>query len=332
MKKLSIAYFGTPYFSARFLEKILTDTTINRLIEVKLVVTQPDQPVGRKQTLSKTPVKVVAEKNNIAVIDDLKKLQVKSYKLKEMDFAFLFAYGGLIQKELLNLPKYGFLNTHPSLLPKYRGASPMVYPLIIGDTKTGVTLIKLDEEIDHGPIIAQEEMEITSHDRRPDLEVKLSDLAFEMFKKTTKELISTDFNRFKLIQQNHSGATFTRKLEKDDGFIPFSTLKKTLNKEPLTFNELPQIIKEYVSKYEVPYWRRPINNGIFESAKVVYNLYRGLFPWPGIWTKVIIKDQERRLKITDLTIHSSQLTIKSVQLEGKKEVNFKMINSAYRLL
>src|SRR3989344_8769012 len=187
MKKLKIAYFGTPYFSARLLEKLLTDISIKHLIEIKLVVTQPDQPIGRKRVLTKSPVKTVAEKFAIEVLDfNLKNLlRIEDLKLKitAVDMAFLYAYGGIIPKKIIDLPRLGFWNTHPSLLPKYRGALPIAMPLILGDPETGVTLIKLDEKVDHGPIIAQEKLAISPNDKRPDLENKLTDLAFNLFKK-----------------------------------------------------------------------------------------------------------------------------------------------------
>src|SRR3990167_5464842 len=107
MKKFSIAYFGTPYFSARFLEKLLTDTTINRSIEVKFVLTQPDQLVGRKQILPPSPVKQIAQKYKVKVVDDFKSFQALRPMLQEVDIALLYAYGitlGIIPKDLLTLP------------------------------------------------------------------------------------------------------------------------------------------------------------------------------------------------------------------------------------
>lgn len=327
MKRITIAYFGTPYFSALFLEKLITDISINPFIEVKLVVTQPDQPAGRKQILTPSPVKLVAEKYGIKIVDDLDKLQVVSYKFNEIDIAFLFAYGDLIPSNILRLPKWGFWNTHPSLLPLYRGSSPTAYPLITGDTKTGITLIQLDKEIDHGPLIAQEVVEILPHERRFDLETRLANLAYGLFKKT---LISTDSNRpaspaggFKPIPQDHSHATLTRQLEKNDGFIPFPVLKKALRGE--NDNWKPKLIQDYAKNNklaQIPNYQLPVT---------IYHLFRGLYPWPGIWTLAHIKGQERRLRLTDMSLTDNRLVLKKVQLEGKKEVDFKTFQSAYRV-
>ncbi len=281
MKKLSLAYFGSPDFSADFLEKILNDKQLP--IEVKLVVTQPDKPTGRKQIVTANPVKKTAEKA---------KIPYNGIKLMNIDLAVVYAFGHLIPKELLTLPKYGFWNIHPSLLPKYRGPSPIAAPLINGDETTGVTIIKMDEEIDHGPIIAQQSLAIDQDDKRPDLEKKLTDLAFEMFKK----LVGEDTKFF--TEQNHSLATYTKKLTKQDGFIEISKLKDQISKNSV---------------------------GLF-------NLFRGLTPWPGLWT---ILPNGKRLKITGLNIVRNKnlcsLQIKCVQLEGKKEVDFETFNNAYKI-
>src|SRR3989339_1296896 len=193
MDKIKIAYFGSPDFAANFLEKLINNPSMYQCIEVKMVVTQPDQKVGRKQILTPTPVKIVASKylrsedikffslSGLGVPAVIKNFNIE---LRDIDLALVYAYGDLIPKELLSLPKYGFWNIHPSLLPKYRGPSPIATPLINGDKTTGVTIIKMDDSIDHGPIIAQESLTIDKDDKRPDLEKKLTDLAFKVFKKT----------------------------------------------------------------------------------------------------------------------------------------------------
>lgn len=330
MKRLTLAYFGTPYFSARFLEKLVTDPLTNRLIEIKLVITQPDRPVGRKQILTPAPVKLTAKKFAIPVWD-----KEDTFKLKQIDLALLFAFGQIIAKELLSIPKFGFLNIHPSLLPQYRGPSPIAYPLILGEKKTGVTIIKMDEKIDHGPIIAQEELPILLTDRRPDLEVKLTDLAFKMFKKTVNQLTGLSVNkstkatqRLTFKTQPHKSATDTRLLKRGDGFIPFSVIKKSLTNQPIRFTELPKIVKQYLKKY--PGQKEVFLKRTLNLSLLTFNLFRGLYPWPGVWT---ILPNGKRLKITDMTLSTAKnspvLKLKKVQLEGKKEVNFEVFNQAY---
>lgn len=299
MKKISIAYFGSPDFASDFLEKLIIDKEINQQVEVRLVITQPDQKVGRKQILTPTPVKEIALKfKNLNIKNSLEISNLK-LEITKLDLALVYAYGDLIPKELLELPKYGFWNIHPSLLPKYRGPSPIATPLINGDKMTGVTIIKMDEEIDHGPIIAQESLTIKDNDKRPDLEKKLTNLGFEMFKKLIKNVILG--SKVTTVPQNHSQATYTNKLTKQDGFISFENFKMKIENSP----------------------------------EILYNLFRGLTPWPGIWT-VLHQGSEgqaqKRLKITDLEFIDGKLIIKKVQLEGKKEVDFKTFNKVYKVL
>jgi methionyl-tRNA formyltransferase len=341
MKKLTLAYFGSPSFSALFLEKILTDPDLKKTIEVKLVVTQPDRPVGRKQILTETPVKKVAKKYQISNIKyqiDIRNLKLE---IRNFDLALIYAFSHIIPKDLLNAPKLGFWNIHPSLLPKYRGPSPIAYPLFFGEKETGVTIIKMDEKIDHGPIIAQEKLKIEESDRRPDLEKKLTDLGFLMFKKlilnnfnasTSLSInqfqpISTSFNQFQLTPQADQNATYTRLLKKQDGFIPLSTLKKALKNEPLKFEEMPPILKE------IRNWKSEISN----SSEIIYNYFRGLYPWPGLWT---LLPNGKRLKIIDIDFEVTssttsdvviKLQVTRVQLEGKKEVDFETFNQAYQV-
>jgi methionyl-tRNA formyltransferase len=332
--KLAIAYFGSPDFSARFLEKLLTDEETKKLVKVKLVVTQPDKPVGRKQILTPTPVKLTAEKYKIKIKYKIPNPQAKpdhaprdKFKtfmefgawylefddLKGVDFALVYAYNQIIPKEYLELPKYGFWCIHPSLLPKYRGPSPIATALINGDKEAGVSIFKMNEKIDHGPIIAQERISIAPTDLRPDLEKKLTDLGFEMFKKIIIKLQTTTYN-LQPKKQDHKLATYTKKLKKGDGFIEFDKLKNlmrppTHSLQPTTYNLLT----------------------------TTYNLFRGLYPWPGLWT---ILPNGKRLKITGLqlqpTTHNLQpthynLQPTKVQLEGKKEVDFTTFNRAYKV-
>ena len=332
MKKLKIAFFGTPYFSARFLEKLLTDISIKHLIEIKLVVTQPDKPVGRKQILTKSPVKTVAEKFGVKVYDgQLSNSESLINKLKKIDLALIYYYGQIISKNLLIIPKFGFWNIHFSLLPKLRGTTPATFSLILGDKKTAVSLVQTDEKLDHGDLVTQQEVNINPTETRVQLEQRLHNISYKIFIEQVNNLLN---NKIKLTPQNHSQATYTRFPTKNDGFIALSILKKALKNEPLTFDKLPKIIFEYINKYNLirnwkPVLREVEGLDIRNSAKIIFNYFQGLHPWPGIWTLVKIKGIEKRLKLTDLDYSSGKLIIKKVQLEGKKEVNFETFNSAY---
>lgn len=320
MKRLNIAFFGAPFFAARVLQKIIDDKDLP--VNLACVVTQPDRPSGREQILAPTPVKLLAQKNNILVFDSLQ-LTTNHQPLKNIDLALLYAYGEIIPAEILKIPLWGFWNIHPSLLPKYRNTSPIVYSLLLGDKTTGVSLIEMDERLDHGPIIAQKKYAIQANDTRESLENKLSDIGYELFKQSIQLLIDGMLQKK---EQNHTERTFTRLLTKKDGFVPFSIVQKILKGESLANDEIPQIIKDYYDKYSLP-----ISN--LQSPTAYYNLFRALSPWPGLWTLVIINGVKKRLKITGMSLTANhQPLITHVQLEGKKEVDSKTFLSAYHIL
>lgn len=302
MKTIKTIYLGSPDFSASFLEKLIchcekhsqqrrgnpvetckNDAASDLPIEIVAVLTQPDRPVGRKKIMTPTPVKLVAQKYNIPVYEDLNELNNIDF-----DMGLVFAYSKFIPKKLLDKPKHGFINIHPSLLPLYRGPSPIAGALINGDKKTGVTIIKLDEKMDHGNIIAQEEIEIDNYVKRPELETQLTDLAFELFTKMCHPAMAGSLPDG--TPQDHSKASYTKLLTKEMGFVKYETMK--------------------------------MEN---ENAKKIYNLYRGLYPWPGIWTKINIKGEEKRMKITELEFTNDELIIKKIQIEGKNEENFDIV-------
>jgi len=291
MKTLSLVYFGTPDFSAGFLEKILTDKELP--VEVKSVITQEDKPVGRKQIVIATPVKLMAQKYGLPVETG----PVAS--LHDIDLALLFAYGEIIPKDLLEAPKYGFWNIHPSLLPKYRGAAPVAALLINGDEETGVTIIQMDEEMDHGPIIAQEKVKILPRERKDQLTNRLTEVAFSLFKRTIIDLVNS---QVQTKVQDDKSATYTKLLTKQDGYIEISSLKSQISDAP----------------------------------EKLFNRFRGLYPWPGLWTLLrssgASEGQAKRLKITDVDLVDGKLILKKVQLEGKKETDFNQFNDIYRVL
>lgn len=289
MQKIKVAYFGTPYFAAEFLEKMMADAELP--IDVKYVFTQPDSRAGRKQVLTKTPVRALAEKHSIPVHTDLNNA---ADLLKEVDLAVLFAFGTIIPKKLLDAPQFGFWNIHPSLLPKYRGPAPMATPLLNGDNETGVTLMLMDEQMDHGPIIAQEKCYIFPVWRRDHLERHLIDLGYGLFKKVI-EMYAPDLSRAPNIAQNHAEATYTERMKKDDGFVKLEDLMSSDKR----------------------------------VKKSVFNKFRAYYPWPGVWTKVKIGDSEKRLKITKIHWENDDLLIKNVQLEGKNEVDYAQFIKAY---
>src|SRR4030042_4930116 len=213
-KKLRIVFFGTPSVAQICLEKLIDSS-----LKPQLVVAAPDKKAGRGRKLQMSPVKRTAFDNKIDVLQP-KNLQDKKFQFSifnfQFDLAILVAYGKIIPKEILSIPKYGFVNIHPSLLPKYRGPSPIQSAILAGDAKTGITVIKLDEKMDHGPIMARKEIKIKNNDTHVTLVEKLGKLGAELLLETLPEYI---LGKIKLKAQNHQKATITCKITKEDGLI-----------------------------------------------------------------------------------------------------------------
>ncbi len=136
--------------------------------------------------------------------------------LNEADLGVVASYGRILTKQELNAPKYGFINVHPSLLPKYRGASPIQTAILNGDKRSGITIIKMDEEVDHGPIIWQEEIVLSDSDNFDTLSKKMFQRAGEILPKIIQDFAA---GKIKLTPQNHSRTTFTKSLTRQDGYF-----------------------------------------------------------------------------------------------------------------
>lgn len=213
---MKIVFFGTTEFSASILE------TLSKDFEIAAAVTQADKPVGRKQEVQESPVSVLAKKHNFPLEKPttLKEPEfiekVRSYK---PDLFVVVAYGKIIPQEILNLPAKGAINIHGSLLPKYRGASPIHSALLHGDTETGITIMLMDEKMDHGPILAMDAVQIDSNDMFEDLEKKLLNLANKMIAPTINDFLS---NKIVAKEQDHDQATFCKIILKEDGKIDWN--------------------------------------------------------------------------------------------------------------
>jgi len=201
---ITFAFFGTPEFSTIILDELKSKNFLPSLI-----VTSPDKPKGRKLILTPSPVKVWAEHNNIPHIENL---EIKN----NFDLFIVASYGKILSEKILNIPKHGILNVHPSLLPKLRGASP-IKSAILSENETGVTIIKLDKEMDHGPIIAQKKIiSWTEPPYEEDLENLLAHEGGKLLAEIIPDWIS---GKIKAEEQDHDKATFSKKIKKEDGEI-----------------------------------------------------------------------------------------------------------------
>jgi len=231
------------------------------------------------------------------------------------DVGVLASFGAIVPKEILNFPKHGILNIHPSLLPKYRGPSPVQTAILNGERQTGVTIIKMDEKIDHGPIVAQFKEEILPTDTAESLYFRLFSAGAEVLKTILPAYLE---GRIELREQNHSAATYTKKITREDGFIPLEKLKAAIQ-------------------------------GI--NAETIDRQIRAYYPWPGTYTIIKFKIQSagwrtkskiqsagwpikskiqnKRLKILRAHLENERLVLDTVQLEGKKPVIFKQFCQGY---
>lgn len=208
MKKIKVAFFGTPIFSIPVLEALIND------YEVVLVVTQPDKPVGRSNKLKPSFVKELALSNNIEVFTPEKiKLDFEKIINKDIDLIVTCAYGQIIPNEILNHPRLGCINVHASLLPKLRGGAPIHHAIIDGYKKTGITIMYMAEKMDAGDIISQKEIDILDNDNVGTLHDKLSILGAELLLETLPSIIEKTNAR---IPQDESLVSFGYNIKREE--------------------------------------------------------------------------------------------------------------------
>ena len=255
---IQIIFFGTSDFAVAALEAL-----VRVGYEIAAVITAPDKPVGRKQILTPPPVKVTAQRLGLDVwqpknlkIENLNLIGNWKLEIGNCDLGIVAAYGKLIPPEVFNLPKHGTLNIHPSLLPKYRGPSPIQTAILNGDTETGVTIMRVDEEMDHGDIVAAISYQLSAISSYKEAHDKLAKLGAELLIKTLPDYLA---GKIKPQPQDHSKATFTKKFVTEDGEIkPDDTAKTAYNKicalnpEPGVFVMLSNGQKLKVLNAELP--------------------------------------------------------------------------------
>ncbi len=228
-----IIFIGTPEFGAIILEGLIKSG-----FKPFLVITSPDKPVGRKKIITPPPVKIIAQKYNIPIAQPEKVSDYKNEieKLKP-DLIVLASYGQIIPKEIIDVPKYGSINVHPSLLPKYRGASPIQYAILNGDEKTGVTIMRMSEKLDAGLIITNSEFQIpNSKITYPELHNKLAEIGAKLLIETLPKLFSGQISPK---EQDDSKATYTKIFKKEDGKIDWQKPAIEIERQVRALNPWP---------------------------------------------------------------------------------------------
>jgi len=235
--KIRTIFMGTPEFAA-----VILSALIEQKYNIVSVVTKVDKPVGRKHEATESAVKRKALEYNIPVLQPHKfdEETVESIKKLEPDLIIVAAYGKILSEEILKIPGFGCVNVHASLLPKWRGASPIQNTLLAGEAKTGVTIMLMDKGMDTGDILTQKEITIDLDDTKESLSLKLTALGKDLLLETLPHWIKRTIAPK---PQNHDKATLCQLIEREDGHILWT-----------------------------------------ESAESIYNRYRALSPWPGIFS------------------------------------------------
>jgi methionyl-tRNA formyltransferase len=308
--KPRIAFFGTPELCIPILEELKTAGFMPVII-----VTNPDKPVGRKQIMTPSPVKIWGQEHGVPVLNP-KKITPSVFDISPLaggknsrdsdnspsvkdvegggddsspfsrgrlgggfdsiDLFIVVAYGKILPENLISLPKFGTVNIHYSLLPKYRGASPVESSILSGDTETGVCIQDMAYDLDSGDIYAQETVPININETAPELRNRLNDIAKKMLVKLIPNIIS---GTAKPIPQQGE-PTYCTKIQKQDGQVFLDTMPDAQ----------------------------------------LWNMYRGYYGWPGIFH---FDENGKRIKITKARFENGKFIIEKIIPEGKKEQEYK---------
>jgi len=279
----TFAFFGTPRFAAIILKRLLDKDLVPQLL-----VTNPDRPVGRKKVLTAPPTKQVVLDSGASVeIFQPEVLDEAACKrLEGFDYFVVAAYSKILPKRVLSLAKRGVVGVHPSLLPKFRGASPIQSALLEGATETGTTLYVMDEKVDHGAIIAQATLTGASMDTLTSLELeeRLAELSAELLVRTLPDFCC---GKIAGVSQADADATFTKKFATQDGFVEHADLTEAQERGG-------------------------------ETARHIDRMIRALNPEPGVFTLSPSKGGPVRMKLLSAKLlPDGKLRLTRIQYEGK---------------
>lgn len=312
MKNIKIVFFGTPEYVLPILKKL--HRSFNKAPQKNLfaVVTQP--PTIDKQRFRRfSPVDNFAHKRKLEIYHD-------PQKAPKADLGILAAYGKIIPKEVISKYRYGILNIHPSLLPKYRGASPTQAAIACGETQTGVSIIKMDAELDHGPVVSGFKEKIKKDDTNESLRNRLFERAADFLIEMLPSYLDGKIN---LKQQDHDKASFTTTIKKSHGYLEPTLVKKALEGK---LSDKEEFDVPFIVDYSLPINHYSLNNYI-----------RALYPWPGTWTQVQLNPKSlstqagetKRLKILKSHVEDQKLILDEVQLESKNPVSWEQFKQGY---
>lgn len=230
---MKIVFFGSPVSALPTFKKLLETGH-----QIELVIAQPDKPRGRGKKLVLPPVKALAQELNIPCFQPpkIRKDPQAVQKIKNIkpDLIVVVAYGQIIPDSIIYLPRYNSTNLHFSLLPKYRGASPVQWAILNGEEKTGITIFQLNEKMDEGDILSQEEVKIFPGEKAFELEARLAEMGAALLVQTISQI-----DKIEPLKQNHAQATYALKLKKEDGRIDWTKDAIFIDRQVRAFNPWP---------------------------------------------------------------------------------------------
>lgn len=301
--KFKIIFFGGPKYTAPVLEAL-----IHAGYNIVAVVTVPDEQTGRKKIMMPPAIKTFALKNNLKLFQPGKLKEnnelVSCLLSLAPDLGIVAAYSKIIPQKYLDISKFGFLNIHPSLLPKYRGPSPIKTAILNGDKETGVTIMLVDEEMDHGQIVANKKYLVDSVKYHKEIENDLWNLGIKLLIKTLPKYVNGEI---KTQEQDHSQATFTKKFSREDGRIDWSRPAEKI------YNQIRALSSESGTWTK---WKDKILNiqKVDLGVQLLSNFGVELLS-PGM----VINVDNRVAVVTG----KCYLILKMIQFEGKKETDAK---------
>ena len=304
---MSLVFCGTPQFAVPTLEKLLRAEH-----SVSLVLTQPDRPKGRGLELVSSPVKQSALKHGLPIYqpEKIKTNEELRAKLEAIspDAIIVVGYGRIIPKWMLDLPRYGNINLHASLLPKYRGAAPIQWAVANGETVTGVTTMRIDEGLDTGDILLQRELAILRNDTSETLAPRLAEIGAELMIETLRGLATDSITARK---QNDAEATLAPILKKEDGRIDFSRSAQEIYNRFRGFQPWPGAFTSFRGRNLSVAAMKPISEGIVDVAPA----------------EIAIRDGRLIAGCANQTV----IELLEVQPEGKKRIASRDFIHGYRL-
>jgi len=232
-RELRIAFAGTPELAACILRTLLEKSKH----QIKMVLTQPDRPSGRGRKLTASAVKTLALENGLdALQPSASELIALRDRIADLDLMIVAAYGVLLPETILNAPKYGCINVHTSLLPRWRGAAPIQRAIQAGDDETGITIMQMDSGLDTGSILLQKKCPINATDTTASLQNKLASLGSDCVLEVLETLIAGNLNP---VKQDESQACYAEKITKSEARIDWSESAINIDRTIRAFNPAP---------------------------------------------------------------------------------------------